>query len=341
MPNGRPRNRNTRHANRQRQIQQNQQVQAEAVESEPVVVEAVPLDDTTTQLQQRIAFLERELEVKNRAFKTQREKFKEKFEQVKEMKGYPLDCFFNTATMRIEEVKHIKKAENMLFTAESFVLKTICSKYFNVGGWGSIMMNQDKMEKIRSDWMMIERHVMYKMRDSEYDECIGAEMFHSGTFVEYVIDCLYGESSFIQSRGVILKMKKGKAYDADDECIGTLDLSDMDIEWDEPWDEIYEDFHPNYDESEGSCFMYKYNEQVESVDAGFNIYKDISSEELDIMIKKNIIEDLMNKASKEWTDEKKKAFMELVENTVDTSKLDELLEEVTPNAEFKVRAGSD
>ena len=59
MPNGRPRNRHSRHANRQRMIQQNQQVQAQPVDTvESVVVDAVPVEDTIAQLQQRIEELE-------------------------------------------------------------------------------------------------------------------------------------------------------------------------------------------------------------------------------------------------------------------------------------------
>ena len=269
MPNGRPRNRNSRHANRQRMIQQNQQVQAQPVDTvESVVVEAVPIEDTIAQLQQRIEELEagRESDKKRneKLIKNLKNIHKRELKDFKEAVNYKIPIGMNEGFIQPRTKDKMEMVASCLYTSESYFWLKIVKKYY-MDENGNAQLTEDDVENIRKKYLSIcifvEQNYMGLEDQDKFNQ--------SGQMVDWLVRALFGNEVYIRTRGIVLKCNKGELEDPDGNPIGELKPNSVDTEhicrWDEGWVEVMEDIHPDYDEDSHISFIYEKNVEVKDI----------------------------------------------------------------------------
>jgi hypothetical protein len=244
MPNGRPRNRNSRHANRQRQIQQNQQVQASAVPvevggAEPVIVEAVAVDESMERLQEKIRELERINLINTSMINKIKKNHKKEIKEYEKIQNEDIRVGIGCGRMMMDSIKSVKGIEAMLVGSEGFILKQVYDKYWDKD------FKLDKLHQLQKDYINICEYIQKYIENeypvaSEEDEQKRVELtFHSGRMIDYLFDCNYGTDSYVSTKGIILKMNKGYAEDPKGNKIGKLNLDQMEVDWFVEWDKIY------------------------------------------------------------------------------------------------------
>tara|TARA_R110001606_G_C15278441_1_gene640234 strand:+ start:89 stop:1129 length:1041 start_codon:yes stop_codon:yes gene_type:complete len=244
MPNGRSRNRNSRHAARQRQLQQNQQLQAQAVPvevegAEPVIVEAVSVDETMEHLQEKIRELERINSINSLMINKIKKNHKKEIKEYEKIQNEDIRVGMGSGRMNADSIESISGIQAMLVGSEGFILKQVWDKYWNRE------FELDKLHKLQKDYInicsYIDKHIRseYPVAAEEDEEKRIELTFHSGRMIHYLFDCNYGNDNYVSTKGIILKMNKGYAEDPEGNKIGKLNLDDMQVDWFVEWDKIY------------------------------------------------------------------------------------------------------